>query len=113
MSSESLLETLFPGLKNNSYHIISEAADHYNCIAHSAGKNDLWWQPEPHSTKQTYWPPGVAREWNLEALVAVFGTMGYLPCDSSALESGFEKIALYANAAAEPTHAARQLPSGA
>ncbi|HEV3083903.1 MAG TPA: hypothetical protein VGY66_29240 [Gemmataceae bacterium] len=34
-------------------------------------------------------------------------------CAGPELESGFEKIAVYALASGAPTHAARQLPSGA
>jgi hypothetical protein len=75
--------------------------------------DDAWWQPAPEPTKKTYWPPGVSEEWTLDSLTTAFATLGYLPCDNPTLESGFEKIALYADATGEPTHAARQLPSGA
>src|SRR5262249_11890567 len=36
---------------------------------------------------------------------------GFERCDSSDLETGFEKVAVYADAAG-PTHATRQLPDG-
>jgi hypothetical protein len=38
--------------------------------------------------------------------------LGYQVCEDSAVENGFEKIAIYADMASEPTHAARQLPNG-
>jgi len=38
--------------------------------------------------------------------------LGYATCDSHAVESAFEKVAIFVDAGGEPTHAARQLPSG-
>jgi len=85
----------------------------YNCIAHAAGKTDAWWWPEEHETEGVYWPAGVSREESLDSFVSAFGTLGYLPCTGTELEVAFEKVAIYANAQGKPTHAARQLPSGA
>jgi hypothetical protein len=113
MDRQPHLEDLFPGLRNTSYRFTGPATERYNCIAHAAGKNDAWWQPTPQPTKQTYWPPGVPQEWTLDALSLALGTLGYLQCDNSILEFGFEKIALYAEVTGQPTHASRQLPSGA
>ena len=41
-----------------------------------------------------------------------FQVFGFEECKNPALEPGWEKIALFASAASEPTHAARQLPDG-
>jgi len=41
----------------------------------------------------------------------MFESLGYVPCEGSQLEPGFEKVALYA-AGMFYTHAARQLPNG-
>jgi len=38
--------------------------------------------------------------------------MSYNPCESRELESGYRKIALYADTAGKPTHVARQLANG-
>jgi hypothetical protein len=108
MDPQPHLEKLFPGLRNASYRVTASANERYNCIAHVADSDDAWWQPAPEPTKKTYWPPGVSEEWTLDSLTTVFVTLGYLPCDNPTLESGFEKIALYADATGEPTHAARQ-----
>jgi hypothetical protein len=113
MDSHPHLQQLFPNLGNTSYRVTGPANEHYNCIAHAAGSTDAWWQPTPQPTKKTYWPPGAPQEWSLDALATALGALGYVPCDNSILEIGFEKIALYANASGEPTHASRQLPSGA
>ena len=57
------------------------------------------------------WPAAVRREETIAAFVEAFHTLGFVPCAADALESGFEKIALYALAGV-PKHAARQLPNG-
>jgi hypothetical protein len=43
--------------------------------------------------------------------VQAFGTLGYVPCESPALEPRSEKVAIYLKNGA-PSHAARQLPNG-
>ena len=40
-----------------------------------------------------------------------FAMLGFAPCGDGTMQSGFDKIALYATWAG-PTHAARQLPNG-
>jgi len=47
----------------------------------------------------------------VDAFAAVFVALGYTRCSGDALESGFEKVALFADEEV-PTHAARQLPNG-
>lgn len=58
-----------------------------------------------------YWPEGLPREETLSAFVTAFEKLGYQVCDDGRLESGYEKVALYAKEG-KPTHAARQLQSG-
>ena len=58
-----------------------------------------------------YWPPGVPRQYTVEAYIAAFESIGDSKCDDSGLESGFEKVAIYARGG-EPTHASRQLDDG-
>lgn len=100
----------FPRLVGASFRVTSPETPEYNCIAWAAGTNDRWWWPEdPFGV--AYWPPGVARETTLAAFTSAYATLGYEPCDSPGLEEGFEKIALYV-IGNNPTHAARQLPSG-
>jgi hypothetical protein len=103
---ESYLAAL-PRLRADNHRETSPASWQYNCIAWAAGVTDAWWWPIPGR----YWPPDVPREESRAAFVAAFGTLGYAPGASPILESGIEKVALYASDNA-PTHAARQLPSG-
>lgn len=102
------IEQAFPNLKDTGYQITSPKNRKYNCIAWAVGDQNRWWQPEPAIF---YWPTGVAREISVGAYVAAFAAVGFTECDNNQVETGFEKIALYA-LNNRPTHAARQLNNG-
>jgi hypothetical protein len=61
--------------------------------------------------KLQYRPVPAPRLETIAAFVAAFGTLGYQPCEASAAEPGYQKIALYA-LGGNPTHAAHQLSDG-
>jgi len=105
------IERLFPALRGSVYRMTSPADDVYNCIAWAAGATDKWWWPfgDP---RRTYWPEGVPRAESLEAFRTAFASLEYITCDHADVEPGCEKIALFADAAGCPLHAARQLPDG-
>jgi len=106
---EPSLEDVFPGLRDQPYRIQSPRDRKYNCIALAVGDNRNWWWPDP--TEEDTWPSGVARVETVEAFRDAFATLGYEVCSSDLVESGYEKIALFA-LTGKPKHAARQLPSG-
>ena len=87
------------------YEITSKVTDEYNCIAWAAGDNTRWWEHTPGY----YWP--AVRSPLIGSLVAVFESIGYSTCESSAIEEGYEKVALYAKQDCW-MHAARLLDSG-
>ena len=101
-------EAIFPNLSGTGYAVTSEASSSYNCVAWAAGTTDLWWWPSTLS----YWPHDVQLEETLESFVLAFTGMGYETCESSDLEPGYEKVAIYVDDEATPTHMARQLESG-
>jgi len=106
-TSEFLL--LFPGLERCRWGLTSPEAVTYNCISWAAeDQRRRWWEPAP----SFYWPPGVPREYSVEAYKGAFEQIGYTVCGNAAFEPGLQKIALYA-IDSEPQHAARQLPDGA
>ena len=76
-------------------------------MALAVGVTDAWWWPQD----ERYWPPGVPDELTLAAMIAALGTVGYIPCDDGATETGFEKVAVYAKGGV-PTHVAKQLSGG-
>jgi hypothetical protein len=104
------LEATFPGLARGSYAITSPRTRRYNCIAWAAGDVSRWWWPG-HPDDE-YWPASLPREETLDAFREAFASLGYAACPGEEFEPGFEKVALFAAATGEPTHAARQLPGG-
>jgi hypothetical protein len=104
-------ESDIPNLLRYHYEVTSPADRRYNCFAWAAGVDNCLWGPLPDGPGGYYWPDGVPCESTLDAYMQAFASVGYVACESSDLEDGFEKIALYA-VNRVPEHAARQLPSG-
>lgn len=103
------LKTQFPYLTAANYHVTSPPDAQYNCIAWAAAEDDVWWWPD--SMLNYHWPESALRQETIEAFIQAFSTKGFSPCSDGSLETGFEKIALYA-INEKPTHAARQLSDG-
>lgn len=107
--SPVILELVFPNLRDAGYRIESPKNTQYNCVAWAAGVTDRpWW---PIDDPPYYWPISPRVE-SLSAFIAAFEGLGYDICDDSSLEIGFEKVAIYVDEDSDPTHMARQLPSG-
>ena len=106
------LQTLFPGLRATPFRITSPADRKYNCIAWAANDATDWWWPDGKAP-DAVWPESAARELTLSEFMGAFSEIGYVVGGDESLERGFEKIALFVDVAGTPTHAARQLPSGA
>ena len=104
---DSNLERIFPSLSPDNYQRTSDYTPAYNCIAWAAGSTTEWWWPSPNY----YWPHSAPREPTISAGIKAFATLNYTRCSNTKLESGIEKVALYAldNTL---THAARQLEDG-
>jgi len=106
-----VLQALFPGLRATPFRLTSPRARSYNCIGFAANAENNWWWPEGDAPT-IYWPPGAPRELTVDAFAFVFVLLGYTIGGDDTHEPGIEKVALFANAAGTPTHAARQLASG-
>jgi hypothetical protein len=111
--SEAQVLLLFPRLSERGFKITSPKDTGYNCIAWAAGDNRRWWQPGiiGQSLGLYYWPT-LTDDTTLEVYEEAFASLGYVRCDNTDLEPGFEKIILYVDAHRSPTHAARQLSDG-
>lgn len=105
--SKETIESLFPNLLGNGYSIASPETAEYNCIAWAAGDHEKWWWPDQQN--QYFWPHGIPRAVAIEAFTKAYESLGYTVCKDAEYEDGFEKIAIYADLAGKPTHAARQL----
>ena len=100
----------WPNLNPGGVSISSPDDDSYNCAAWAANDTARWWEPSPY--RSHYWPPSVARQATLASYEAAYGTLGYERCADPALESGYEKIAVYTDESGSPVHVARQLVTG-
>jgi hypothetical protein len=110
------METKFEKLRSSDYEGKSFADWNYNCIAWAMGRTDKpWW---PSTIKGYHWPRILPREAlgkeTLDNFVRAFKRLRYTLSRSKdfSLEKGFEKIVIYVKGQQNPTHAARQLPSG-
>jgi hypothetical protein len=106
----AFLESLFPRLATTGYRVTSPPTPNYNCIAWAADDVTEWWWPDAFG--EYYWPDTVPRQESIAAFLEAYGTVRYEPCADGDQEDGYEKVVLYVNAQGQPTHAARQLPSG-
>ena len=104
-----MMDAEFPNLAAEGFQETSPADLRYNCIAWSAGHDDLWWWPD--ASFVAYWPESAPRVESLEAFISAFSTLGYQPCADGSFDALFEKVAIYLRNG-RPTHAARQLADG-
>jgi hypothetical protein len=109
-SAGDRIEGVFPELRGKDWRVTSSATRRYNCIAWAAGDTSRWWWPGDPA--DGYWPAGIERTETLSAFKAAFSLLGYEPCETWEAEPGYEKVAIFADLAGIPTHAARQLTSG-
>ena len=107
VEAQRRMESRFPALLKVGYCVASDEDSGYNCIAWAAGRSDQWWEPSPGY----YWPDGSPAIDTVEALMQVFRDLGYEVCANGHAESGFQKIAIFAEDEIY-THAARQLDDG-
>ena len=110
MDINAELEQEWPNLSDTQYRITSSHTPSYNCLAWAIEEDDRWWSPLPED--DYYWPEGVPREVSVEAFTKAYATLGFVVCETGALEPNVEKIAIYATSDGKPQHVARQLSSG-
>jgi hypothetical protein len=104
------LEDIFPDLAAAGYSPKSEKSPVYNCIAYAAGDESRKWQG--YRDVGYYWPADAKEGHGLDALIGAFEKLEYAVCQSAALESDYEKIALYTDMDGLWTHAAKQCEDG-
>lgn len=100
----------FPNLLASNHTVTSPYDRNYNCIAYAASVSNQWWWPV--KAPGVYWPLPDFMEETVECFIAAYESIGFSVCESGTLDSGVEKIAIYADALGKPTHAARQLGDG-
>jgi len=109
-------EAEFPNLFPTGYGKASEEDFLYNCIAWAVDEKNTeeCWNPFCIGNGY-YWPDGLERNSDLETFVKLFKIEGdFDPSEdnSSELEAGFDKVAIFVNSENEVTHATRQKEDG-
>jgi hypothetical protein len=99
----------FPYITESNSSQTSPATTEYNCIAWAYERDDVWFEPDDG---ELYFWPIPRREYSIAAHEELFSSIGYSRCADASQEDGFLKIALYVDKKGQPTHAARQLPTG-
>jgi hypothetical protein len=88
--------------------VVTSKPEYYNCIAHALGHaSGLIWP----SRQDGDWPDDIPCTDRISSFTEMLGRHGYKPCQTSEIEDGYEKIALYSKDGFVQ-HAARQRPSG-
>ncbi|MDC0434679.1 hypothetical protein OAM69_03450 [bacterium] len=98
----------FPNVTRENHNVTSEETPDYNCIAWAVGIDDQWWDPADGYC----WPDGAIFSYEAKALFSAYEQIGFVECENSNLEKGYQKVALYRNSSGFWTHAARQMPDG-
>jgi hypothetical protein len=109
---EEDIEADFTNLRLGEWRISSEYDEGYNCIAFAVHDTRQFWDPDMIGVRGYYWPPGIPRDWRVSTLIRLYELHGFRVCENADLESGFEKVAIYATSSDNGTHAARQKDSG-
>lgn len=113
MARQLPLEDYVPGLRNARWRVTSNEDIHHNCIAYAIGDTHNWWEPSGWTIH--YWPPGVNVEYSLESYTKIYTIHGFEIChnNNKDLETGYDKIAIYVDNQGIPSHAAKQMETGA
>ncbi len=100
----------FPNTFNEPFIVTSPQTSSYNCIAWAFDDNTKWYWPDPDD--MYFWPNNIPRTVEITSFIELYKLIGYEICNSSLLENGFEKVALFLDNFDSPTHAAKQLSNG-
>src|SRR5919112_2074849 len=115
------LPSAWPNLTRVGFGVDDVTSPHtadYNCIAYAAKDETVPWWPVPESllaipgNRFYYWPVKRVYPATVENFYEAFATLGFEPCKSGKREPGYEKVAIYVDAAGEIQHMARELGDG-
>ncbi len=97
------VEDRFPVLRTARWSVKSPWNDTYQCYALAVCRTDVLWWPQ-----EIYWPPHAPVNDDVEAFVLALSEYGYVPCDTSGFEFGYQKVAIYGSRDGCVLHMARQ-----
>ena len=102
----------------DTFSVTSEYDARYNCFAFAVHDNQHWWEYDAIDDFgfATRWPSHLTEGDSVGSWIEALQAEGFEHADDGMLEADFEKIAIYAKyddrGREEPTHVARQEPSG-
>lgn len=102
MDIRSEIESWFSSIRGKKFKII-KASGKFNCVAYTLDFYEDWvW------TNEKTWPHNkIPRDSGIGGFRSLYQLHGYIECNTSDLEDGYEKIAFYSKNG-EPTHASKQ-----
>lgn len=103
-------EQIFPNLTRSAYEKTSDENDRNNCAAWAAGDDKRWWQPPVE--KWHHWPHGPPLSIHIDSFIKAYELKGFEICVDATLETGYEKLAIFAYPDGEFVHAARLSSNG-
>lgn len=106
--SAAIRRGLWPNLPDGSFTKTSEPNKYYNCVAFALGDFENWHD----STRFGKWDDRAPRDGSVKSYIKYFELNGFVLCEASEPEDGFEKVAIFEDAEGNFAHVALQLPDG-
>jgi hypothetical protein len=94
---------------------LSGATWRYNCVGWALGDPRFRWWPHDRNDPTWagwFWPEDVPSSETIESFTLLLAKYGFSPTDDGRLTEGIEKVALFRNRDAEPSHIAWQTVQG-
>ena len=100
---KSKIESWFSNIVGKDFKIIDNPKGDFNCVSFTLGIYDSWmW------TNEKSWPyQKIPRDSGINGFRKLYELYGYVDCDTSDFEEGYDKIALYSKNG-KATHACKQ-----
>lgn len=100
----------FPNIDIEGFIVTSDLNPTYNCFAWAGNDDTKCWLP--FKSKYYFWYTDNTA-LTLENVINNYSHIGYTEItESSDLEEGYDKVAIYIDEGGEPSHAARQVENG-
>lgn len=100
----------FPNTTDWNWRETSKPTAEYNCFAHALHDDRHYIWPDPQG--QFSWPIDREREDSVACIQAFLESLGFERCNYPDFESGYQKVAIFADQLGYPLHLARQKSSG-
>ena len=83
-----------PLVSDANHDVTSSDDPEYNCVAWALGLTDRWVWP---GRDDAWWPDSIRQDDSVESFIELFRSVDFERCDSAALETGYERVAVFAS----------------